>query len=99
MQRSQLPSIDRILLTGAFGANIDPQNAAQIGLLPENSTVNRLELVENAAGLGAVAALLDKGRREELTNVIHQIRPIELSADPIFTEEFIKAIPFPRLTT
>ncbi len=80
--------IDRILLAGAFGNYIDPENALRIGMLP-NVPVERVSPVGNAAGLGAVLAVLDSGIRERAENLSNNIYYVELSGRKDFNEIFV----------
>lgn len=80
--------IDRILLAGAFGNYIDPENALRIGMLP-NVPVERVSPVGNAAGLGAVLAVLDSGIRERAEDISGSIYYVELSGRKDFNEIFV----------
>ena len=62
MLRSGLDHVDTLILTGAFGAKFDWRNAVAIGMLPDASKFSRVRIVDNAAGQGAIMALLDKKR-------------------------------------
>ncbi len=89
--------VDRLILTGAFGARFDWRNAVAIGMLPLRCVAGVVEIVENAAGLGAVAALLDHNYRERAIIVGEKTEIIELSKHPRFLEEFTSALDFPAL--
>lgn len=95
-RRSNLSRIDRVVLTGAFGATFNPESALMLGLLPPDIAFGRLEVIPNAAGLGAIHALLDKNRRREIESVYHKIAALELAADPEFSSLFVEMIPFSR---
>jgi uncharacterized 2Fe-2S/4Fe-4S cluster protein (DUF4445 family) len=94
MRRSGVSHIDRMILTGAFGARFDWRNAVTINMLPGEETVDHVIVVENAAGTGAILALLDRGRREEARELSTRIRFIELAEDPEFAAEFPTAMAF-----
>ena len=81
--------IDRILLAGAFGNYIDPENALRIGMLP-NVPVERVSPVGNAAGLGAVLAVLDSGIRERAESLSSEVHYVELSGRKDFNEIFVE---------
>ncbi len=85
--------IDRILLAGAFGNYIDPKNALRIGMLPK-VPVERVSPVGNAAGLGAVLAVLDSGIRERAENHSNEIYYVELSGRKDFNEIFVDNLAF-----
>ena len=69
------------------GTTSTPENALRIGMLP-NVPVERVSPVGNAAGLGAVLAVLDSGfeRAENLSNNIYYV---ELSGRKDFNEIFV----------
>ncbi|RAM61069.1 hypothetical protein DS67_04425 [Mesotoga sp. SC_4PWA21] len=81
--------IDRILLAGAFGNYIDPENALRIGMLPK-VPVERVSPVGNAAGLGAVLAVLDSGIRERAESLSSEVHYVELSGRKDFNEIFVE---------
>ena len=54
-------TVDQIRLAGAFGAHIDPAHAVALGMIPD-CDVSRISAAGNAAGTGAmIALLLDHG--------------------------------------
>ena len=95
MQNAGLDRFDRLVLTGAFGARFDWKNAVSIGMLPEIDPQTKVKIVSNAAGRGAVMALLDRKRRQEAILQAKQVRFIELAEDPNFALEFPTATLFP----
>ena len=96
MKRAQISHIDRMVLTGAFGARFDWRNGVAIGMLPEAKLFSRVEVVENAAGLGAIKTLMDGRYREEANGLITQIKYLELAQEKDFPAEFAMAMTFPR---
>jgi uncharacterized 2Fe-2S/4Fe-4S cluster protein (DUF4445 family) len=97
MRRAGVARIHRLVLTGAFGARFDWRNAVTIGMLPDASLFDRVEAVENAAGVGAIMALLDWNRREEACRLLDAVQAIELAEEPDFAMEFAMATAFPHL--
>jgi uncharacterized 2Fe-2S/4Fe-4S cluster protein (DUF4445 family) len=95
MRHAQISHIDRLVLTGAFGARFDWQNGVAIGMLPATNLFSRVEVVENAAGVGAIMALLDGGYREEAKNLVASIQYLELAKEKDFPTEFATAMTFP----
>ncbi|MEW5724223.1 MAG: ASKHA domain-containing protein [Thermodesulfobacteriota bacterium] len=94
LKASGLARVDRLVLTGAFGARFDWKSAMEIGLLPPAVVGGRVETRENAAGEGAIMVLLDRDKREEAVRLAQQIRPIELSRENEFQGSFIQALGF-----
>jgi uncharacterized 2Fe-2S/4Fe-4S cluster protein (DUF4445 family) len=96
-RRSGFKRIERVVITGAFGTTFNTENAAIVGLLPPETTCGKLEVIPNAAGLGAVRALLNKNRRQEIESIYHKIQALELAADPDFSATFVEMMPFSPL--
>jgi uncharacterized 2Fe-2S/4Fe-4S cluster protein (DUF4445 family) len=87
--------IDEVLLAGAFGNYLRKESAMAIGLLPAVS-LRKVRSVGNAAGEGAKLALISKPMRETAVKIARQVKYIELSADPEFTNEFANNLLFPE---
>lgn len=84
--------IDRVPLAGGFGAHIKPASLASIGLIP-SSLVQKIISLGNAAGTGAVAALMPEGRAA-LENIAAKCEYIELSTNSKFSSFYIEALGF-----
>ena len=95
MLRSGLDHIDTLILTGAFGAKFDWRNAVAIGMLPDASVFSNVKIVDNAAGLGAIMALLDRKKRDEAARLIREVTVLELANDAKFHMEYPMAMSFP----
>jgi len=93
-RRSGFTKIERVVLTGAFGTTFNPESASIAGILPRETTFGRLEVIPNTAGLGAVRALLNRNRRQEIESLYLKIEALELAADPDFSTTFVDMIPF-----
>lgn len=87
--------VDEICLAGGFGTHIHPQSACRIGLLPP-SCAQKVTVSGNAAGMGAVRALLSRQAPQELEDLVRRTHYLELSGDPIFQEEYIEQMMFPE---
>jgi uncharacterized 2Fe-2S/4Fe-4S cluster protein (DUF4445 family) len=85
--------IGRVFLAGGFGSFIDKKSAVELGLIPRLLS-GRIESVGNAAGAGAVEALLSKRALGEAQRLKRRIRYIELSALPKFMYEYIQCMGF-----
>jgi uncharacterized 2Fe-2S/4Fe-4S cluster protein (DUF4445 family) len=96
MIRAGVEKIDRILLAGAFGSFIDPWSAYRIGMLPE-CDLHSVSMVGNAAGDGAVAALVNRNARARAEALASEIEYVELTLDPLFEHEFAMALAFPHM--
>ena len=88
-------TIDEVRLAGAFGAHIDPLYALVLGLVPDHP-IDRVRAVGNAAGSGAVRALLAADQRVELETVARTVTKVETAIEPRFQELFVAALAFPH---
>ena len=88
---------DRIRLAGAFGAHIDVKYAMVLGMIPD-CDLPHVTSAGNAAGAGAIIALLDKTARLEIEDVTRRIEKIETAVEPKFQEHFVDALAIPHKT-
>ncbi|NQS92052.1 MAG: DUF4445 domain-containing protein [Chloroflexi bacterium] len=87
----QADDVDRVLVAGAFGTYISVPNAIEIGMFPR-IPLSRFQQVGNAAGMGAVQALISIKHRHLISEVIKDVDYIELTTYPTFQELYIKAM-------
>ena len=97
MQTAGVDRIDRLILTGAFGARFNWKSAVTIGMLPQAAVQGRVETVENAAGVGAIKLLLDRNIRDDAIKLIDRIQVVDLASEPHFNLTFAEATQFPPL--
>ncbi len=97
MKRFGADKIDKVILAGAFGSYIDREASMVIGLYPDCDLKNVLA-VGNAAGDGARIALINRAKRKEANEIARRIKYIELTVDPDFQTEFMRAMHFPHMT-
>ncbi|MGA9277458.1 ASKHA domain-containing protein [Ilumatobacter sp.] len=90
-------AIGSVRLAGAFGAHIDPLYAKVLGLVPD-VPVAQVASVGNAAGAGAVRALLSAQQRREIESTARRVDKIETATEPRFQELFVNAMGFPHTT-
>ena len=83
--------IDEVIIAGAFGTYINVPNAIKVGMLPD-IPVKRFRQVGNAAGMGAVQALVSSKHRNLIKDVIKNVDYIELTTYADFQDEFMKAM-------
>ena len=89
------PAVADIRLAGAFGAHVDPLHAMVLGLIPD-CPLGGVRSVGNAAGAGAVMALLSGAAREEMEAAVRGIEKIETATEPRFQELFVAAMALPH---
>ena len=83
--------LHRVILTGAFGSQLNIEAVLGVGLIPPDVDRSRIELIPNGAGLGAAMFLRDEGFKvgEELaTRAAH----IELDLEPEFNMRFVESM-------
>ena len=97
MDRMGIDTVDRIMLAGAFGSHIDPRHAMVLGMIPD-CPLDRVSSAGNAAGTGAMIALLNQGARDSIEDVVRRIEKVETAVEPKFQEHFIEAMAFPHAT-
>jgi len=97
LKRMGIKTPDMIKVAGAFGMHIDRTKALIIGLLPDCDP-ERITFVGNAAGDGARIALLNRGKRLEANWCSRHVEYVELTLEPDFQDEFIRAMQIPHMT-
>jgi uncharacterized 2Fe-2S/4Fe-4S cluster protein (DUF4445 family) len=97
MDKFGVDTVDRILLTGAFGSHIDTKYAMVLGMIPDCDLKN-VHGVGNAAGVGARIALLNNKSRTEIEDVVKTVEKVETAVEPNFQEYFIDAMAIPHKT-
>ncbi len=90
-------AVDEVSLAGAFGSHVDPRHAMVLGLIPD-CDLERVASVGNAAGAGAVIALLSATSRAEIEEVVGRVEKIETAIEPRFQAHFVDALAMPHRT-
>lgn len=88
-------TVDQIRLAGAFGNHIDPMYAMVLGLIPD-CELESVSGAGNAAGTGAVMALLSQAARSEVEELVDRVEKIETATEPRFQEHFVAALGIPN---
>jgi uncharacterized 2Fe-2S/4Fe-4S cluster protein (DUF4445 family) len=97
MDQLGLDTVDEVRLAGAFGSQIDPLHAMVLGLVPD-CDLGRVRAAGNAAGTGALIALLSGAARREIETVVRKVEKIETAVEPRFQEHFVEAMAIPHRT-
>jgi uncharacterized 2Fe-2S/4Fe-4S cluster protein (DUF4445 family) len=89
----QASDLQRLILTGSFGSQMDIEAVLALGVIPPVEP-NIIETVANGAGLGAALFLNDEefARGERIASMAEQI---DLDQDPDFNMRFIHALDLP----
>ena len=88
-------TVDQVRLAGAFGNHIDPLHAMVLGMIPDCDLAS-VSGAGNAAGTGAIMALLSKEARETVEDLVHSVEKIETATEARFQEHFVAAIAIPH---
>jgi uncharacterized 2Fe-2S/4Fe-4S cluster protein (DUF4445 family) len=95
MERLGIEKVDQIRLAGGFGSQIDVKYAMVLGMIPD-CALARVSSAGNAAGTGAVAALLDGDARAEIELQVRRVEKVEIATEPGFQEHFVAAMALPH---
>ena len=82
-------------ICGGFGAHLDLNSAANIGLIPR-SLVAKARVLGNAALSGALQLLLDTGCRKKAEQLAAASHQLNLGGNPKFNENYIDQMFFPE---
>jgi uncharacterized 2Fe-2S/4Fe-4S cluster protein (DUF4445 family) len=88
-----LIDVQRVFLAGGFGSYIRKESALAIGLLPAEFA-DRIEVVGNSAGLGAIMASLSRDILLKSTSLKAKSRYVELSGSAAVQDEYIESMYF-----
>ncbi|WP_157016143.1 ASKHA domain-containing protein [Mesorhizobium xinjiangense] len=95
MEKQGVDHVDTICFAGAFGSYIDPKYAMVLGLIPD-CDLNEVKAVGNAAGTGALMALLNRDHRREIERTVRRINKIETALESKFQQHFVDAMAIPN---
>ena len=97
VERAGHPVVTDVRLAGAFGAHLDPLHTMVLGLVPDGP-LDGVRSVGNAAGAGAVRALLSAAERADMEAAVRRVTKVETATEPRFQELFVAAMAFPHAT-
>jgi len=95
MDHMGVETVDRIRLAGAFGSHIDVKYAMVLGLIPD-CDLEKVSSANNAAGTGALIALLNKASRREIEKRVLEVEKIETAIEESFQDHFVEALGIPQ---
>lgn len=94
----RVQNIQKVCLSGGFGNYMRVESAINIGLLPKELE-DRVHVIGNAAGAGAVFALLSGKEYTDACLISRKINYVELSANPDFINEYTENMFFNTFQT
>ncbi|MBU4377078.1 MAG: DUF4445 domain-containing protein [Candidatus Omnitrophica bacterium] len=92
--RIGVKDIDRLYITGNFGANINVRNAKKIGLIPAGIRGNKITILKDGALSGAKKVLLKPEKEREIKDILAICEHVELHKDKDFQDIFAAFMSF-----
>jgi len=89
------PSLEQVIIAGAFGSNIDIEKAITIGLLPD-LPVDRFIFIGNGSLLGARLTSFSTDILDDARRVANMMTNFELSENIDFTNNYVAALFLPH---
>jgi len=86
----QAGDLQRLILTGSFGGQVDIDSVLALGMVPPVARKN-IETIPNGAGLGAALFLRDEGMSLAI-ELAKRSEQIDLDQDPAFIQSYIDAM-------
>ena len=96
MQKMGIEKLDKVILAGAFGSYINKEAAMVLGMFPD-CEIDNVYSVGNAAGDGAIMALMNLGKRQEARERSRWLEYVEIAVAPNFEKEFMMAMHIPHM--
>jgi len=88
--------VREVLITGSFGAVLDPGFLKNVGILPEKM-VDISRFVRDGALAGVVKSVSSPEGMEEVEALAEEVRVIPLSGTPFFERHFLEQMNFPAV--
>jgi uncharacterized 2Fe-2S/4Fe-4S cluster protein (DUF4445 family) len=88
--------VERVVLTGSFGAVLSPQWLKNVGIFSENM-VNSAVFVREGVLVGVERALCETDGFAAIDELARRVRVIPLSGTPTFEKSFLEQMNFPRI--
>lgn len=86
--------LNRVVLTGSFGAVLTPAQLKNVGIFSENM-VHSADFIREGARLGVERALRDPAGFTAVDRLAGRLRVIPLSGTPVFERHFLQHMDFP----
>jgi uncharacterized 2Fe-2S/4Fe-4S cluster protein (DUF4445 family) len=89
----EITRVEKVFLAGAFGNYLDPAAACGINMFP-GVAVENITSVGNAAGAGAISALVSRSQRKRAKTIARRMDYLELASHPKFNDTFAASMTF-----
>jgi uncharacterized 2Fe-2S/4Fe-4S cluster protein (DUF4445 family) len=87
--------VDKVLIAGGIGNNLDIENSIMIGLLPDIER-EKFSYIGNSSLIGSYLTLISNDAKNKLEEIGDQLTYVELSVYPTYMDEFISACFLPH---
>jgi uncharacterized 2Fe-2S/4Fe-4S cluster protein (DUF4445 family) len=88
-----IKDLEEIMIAGAFGYHLNPENLKLIGLVPKEFQGN-LSYCGNSSLSGASLALLNRDVLSDMSRIRQRLRVVELATHPDFSDRFMSGLQF-----
>ena len=88
-----LEDVAHVYIAGGFGNYMEKNSAVDIGLL-DASFEDKIECIGNAAGSGAIYALLEDAKKDRCAQIARMGEHVELGGNPYFMEKYVDCMMF-----
>lgn len=88
-----LANIKTVFIAGGFGNYMDRESAVTIGLI-DRQLEEKIKFIGNAAGSGAIMALLNDGYKKDSQDIAELGSHVELGGDAYFMEKYVDCMFF-----
>ncbi|MEI6101458.1 MAG: ASKHA domain-containing protein [Eubacteriales bacterium] len=88
-----LADIRTVFIAGGFGNFMDKESAVTVGLI-HRELEDKIKSIGNAAGSGAIMALLNEGYKQDSEKIAKMGEHVELGGDVYFMEKYVDCMYF-----
>ena len=85
--------VQKLYIAGGFGSHLNIESAVRIGLIPKELE-NKVEILGNAALLGAAMMLLSQTLQEKAKTIASASKHVNLGGNRVFNEWFVEKMMF-----
>jgi uncharacterized 2Fe-2S/4Fe-4S cluster protein (DUF4445 family) len=86
-------NLDRVLIAGSFGYHLSERSLLTLGLIPPE-TAGKVSFVGNTSRSGAEMLLINRHTRNSLSQLVEQIKVVDLAGSPQFEKVFMQSMGF-----
>jgi uncharacterized 2Fe-2S/4Fe-4S cluster protein (DUF4445 family) len=91
-----LEAVQEVILTGSFGATLEPEALKNVGILPEKM-LKICRFIREGALAGVEKGIRARRGMEAIDRLAEAIRVVPLSGTPAFAKHFLEQMNFPTI--